>query len=80
MGQTTGISWTHHTANFWWGCRRVSPGCEHCYAERMAHRFSRPGAPYEGLTVLSKKGPRWTGRVRQSAQVHGHARDRKSVV
>ena len=33
MGQTTGISWTHHTANFWIGCQKVSPGCEHCYAE-----------------------------------------------
>ena len=36
MGQTTGISWTHHTANFWWGCQRVSPGCENCYAEFLA--------------------------------------------
>jgi protein gp37 len=30
----------------------------------MAHRFSGPGAPYEGLTRLGKRGPRWTGRVR----------------
>jgi len=36
MGATTGISWTDHTANFWWGCQRVSPGCEHCYAETLA--------------------------------------------
>lgn len=36
MGQTTGIAWTDHTANFWWGCQRVSPGCEHCYAEQLA--------------------------------------------
>ena len=36
MGQVTGISWTDHTANFWWGCQRVSPGCEHCYAEQLA--------------------------------------------
>jgi protein gp37 len=36
MGETTGISWTHATFNPWWGCTRVSPGCEHCYAEQLA--------------------------------------------
>lgn len=36
MAELTGISWTDHTANFWWGCQRVSPGCEHCYAETLA--------------------------------------------
>lgn len=36
MGQITGISWTDHTLNPWWGCQRVSPGCEHCYAETLA--------------------------------------------
>lgn len=24
--------------NPWWGCQRVSPGCEHCYAESFAKR------------------------------------------
>lgn len=36
MGESTGISWTDHTFNPWWGCQRVSPGCEHCYAEKLA--------------------------------------------
>jgi protein gp37 len=35
MGRETGIAWTDHTANFWMGCQRVSPGCEHCYAEAL---------------------------------------------
>lgn len=39
MGATTGITWTDSTQNFWWGCSRVSPGCEHCYAEEWAGRF-----------------------------------------
>ncbi len=38
MGTTTAISWTDHTFNPWWGCQRVSPGCEHCYAETFAKR------------------------------------------
>ena len=38
MGETTAIGWTDHTFNPWWGCERVSPGCQHCYAERFAKR------------------------------------------
>lgn len=38
MGQDSKIEWTHHTFNPWWGCVRVSPACEHCYAEAFAKR------------------------------------------
>lgn len=42
MGKTTGISWTDHTFNPWWGCVEVSPACDACYArvwaERMGHQ------------------------------------------
>ena len=38
MGQDTAIAWTDHTFNPWWGCERVSPGCQHCYAETFAKR------------------------------------------
>ena len=34
MAETTGISWTDATMNPWIGCSKVSPGCDHCYAER----------------------------------------------
>ena len=36
------IAWTDHTFNPWWGCVRVSPGCEHCYAETFAKRMGMP--------------------------------------
>lgn len=36
MGEITKIAWTDHTFNPWIGCQRVSPGCEHCYAEEQA--------------------------------------------
>lgn len=65
MGDKTGIEWTDATWNPIRGCSRVSAGCEHCYAERQAHRMNHPGGPYEGLTVLGKHGPRWTGKMRQ---------------
>jgi len=63
----TRISWTNATWNPMRGCSRMSAGCEHCYAERMAARFSGPGQPYEGLTRLmrsTERGARWTGEVR----------------
>ncbi len=61
------IEWTGRTWNPTRGCSRVSPGCEHCYAETTAHRFSRPGMAYHGLVKLTKKGPRWNGRMRLEA-------------
>lgn len=36
--QNSKIEWTHHTYNPWWGCVKVSPGCEHCYAESLSKR------------------------------------------
>lgn len=38
MGKMTGISWTDHTFNPWWGCTKVSAGCDHCYAETFDKR------------------------------------------
>lgn len=38
MGKETGIAWTTHTYNPWWGCMKVSPGCTNCYAESWDHR------------------------------------------
>jgi protein gp37 len=38
MGKDTGISWTDHTFNPWWGCTKVSAGCDHCYAEAFDKR------------------------------------------
>jgi len=64
MATLTTIEWTEATWNPVRGCSRVSEGCEHCYAERMAHRFSADGLPYAGLTRLSRQGePRWSGKV-----------------
>jgi protein gp37 len=34
MAENSNIEWTDHTFNPWIGCTKVSPGCDHCYAER----------------------------------------------
>lgn len=48
MAENSAIEWTHHTFNPWWGCAKVSPGCDHCYAERDAGRFT-PGKTLWGV-------------------------------
>lgn len=60
----TSIAWTDRTWNPTRGCRRISPGCANCYAERQGYRFSGAGLPYEGLVRLGANGPQWTGRGR----------------
>lgn len=40
MGDGTGIEWTDATWNPTVGCTKVSPGCDHCYAETFVNRFA----------------------------------------
>jgi protein gp37 len=66
MSGKTKIEWTDATWSPVRGCARVSRGCEHCYAERMAAR-GLPGlnSPTTGLpfATITPSGPRWTGPV-----------------
>lgn len=43
MSTSTGIEWTDATWNPVTGCTKVSPGCKHCYAERLAARLQAMG-------------------------------------
>lgn len=38
MAENSKIEWTNHTFNPWWGCTKVSPACDNCYAEAWAKR------------------------------------------
>ena len=31
--------WWHKSFNPWYGCTKISPACDHCFAENMANRF-----------------------------------------
>jgi len=55
--EISAISWTKSTFNPWMGCQRVSPACEHCYAEALV--TGRMG--YSGDRALW--GPRAERRV-----------------
>jgi len=54
MSDNTGIEWTDATWNPVTGCTKVSPGCDHCYAETFAERFRGvPGHHFErGFDVV----------------------------
>ncbi|APW38489.1 hypothetical protein RD110_15820 [Rhodoferax koreense] len=52
MSAASKIEWTDSTLNWWEGCTKVGPGCNHCYAEARNARFGGgqsvnwgPGAP-----------------------------------
>lgn len=45
MAINSSIEWTESTWNPVTGCTKVSPGCKHCYAERMALRLQAMKQP-----------------------------------
>jgi len=70
----TKIEWADETWNPVAGCTKVSRGCDHCYAERMARRLAamaradiaagrNPGAKTYYQDVIGSNG-KWTGSVR----------------
>lgn len=66
MGDRTGIEWSDATWNPVAGCTKVSAGCKHCYAERMAWRLRRmeESRGESGVygAVVDERG-RWNGRM-----------------
>jgi len=66
MADNSKIEWTDATWNPVVGCSKVSAGCEHCYAERMAARLARMGkvAHYRDVAY----GGEWTGRIEVAGQ------------
>lgn len=53
--KNSGINWTDHTANFWWGCFKVSDGCKNCYAESLSKRY---GKDIWGPPATTKREPK----------------------
>jgi protein gp37 len=43
LGDHSPIEWTDATWNPVTGCTKISPGCKHCYAERLAGRLQAMG-------------------------------------
>lgn len=54
MSAKTSIEWTDYSWNPVSGCDKVSPGCDHCYAETIATRFAGTKAYPDGFKVTLK--------------------------
>jgi protein gp37 len=78
MGENSKIEWCDHTFNPWMGCQKVSPGCDHCYAEAMMdHRYKkvRWGAHGERIRTSEqnwKKPIQWNAQARTFIKENGH--------
>lgn len=82
MAEHSKIEWTHingnpgHTFNPWWGCQRVSPACEHCYAETFSKRLGKKvwGVTAERLFFGDKHWQEplaWHRKAIKKAERHG---------
>lgn len=56
MAENSAIDWTDATVNFWWGCTKVGPGCDHCYAEAWAKRTGRVATYERGVPRVKIAG------------------------
>lgn len=78
MAENSAISWTDHTYNAWEGCTKVSPACDHCYAERdRDHRYGTvqwgAGMPRRRMSEATRKKPhKWEREAEAFKAQHGH--------
>jgi protein gp37 len=58
VGSGSQVGWTDHTINPWWGCQRISTGCDNCYAAAFDKRM---GGGYwsDGVTPGRTKPETW---------------------
>lgn len=78
MAEVTGIEWTDSTFNPWWGCTKISPACDHCYA---ADLDKRTGGNHWGNVPRRRTGEknwneprRWQKRAAEFFANHGRKR------
>ncbi len=76
MGEQTGISWTDHTFNSWWGCTKIAPGCDNCYADAFD---KRTGGDYWNPHMRSRRtsDANWRKIYKWNEQAKHEGRSRK---
>ena len=72
MAENSNIEWCDHTFNPWIGCQKVSPGCDHCYAEAMMDkRYGRVQWGPHGERVRTSQN-NWNMPLRWAKKANGH--------
>lgn len=59
MAENTAIEWASHTFNPWIGCTKISPACDHCYAEAWNQRYE--GGKNWGPQAPRRRTKNWGG-------------------
>ena len=76
MGKNSSIEWTDHTFNPWWGCAKVSPGCENCYAETWARRVGeKVWGPRQSRRFFGEK--HWNEPLRWNSDAESQQRRKR---
>ncbi|HIH2617933.1 TPA: phage Gp37/Gp68 family protein [Burkholderia cenocepacia] len=77
MSENSKIEWTDHTFNPFIGCTKVSPGCDHCYAEHLMdtrlHKvvWGAHGERVRTSAVTWREPIRWNERHAEFFAAHG---------
>lgn len=69
MSENTKIEWATHTFNPWVGCTKISPACDHCYAEGWAKRSGQVvwGGERKRTSIANWKLPlKWNRQAQDS--------------
>lgn len=78
MAEKTGIAWTDSTFNPWWGCTRIAPACDHCYAAALDARTGGDhwgNEPRRRTSETNWREPlQWQGRAEQFERGNGRRR------
>lgn len=74
MSANTKIEWADHTFNPWVGCTKVSPGCDHCYAEGWAKRAGKAAGVTWGGERRRTSEENWRQPLRWNAQAERESR------
>jgi len=61
MAENSAIEWCDHTFNPWWGCTKVSPACDHCYADALDRRT---GGAHWGAHAPRRRTKDWSGPMK----------------
>ncbi|MBQ0936736.1 phage Gp37/Gp68 family protein [Ideonella paludis] len=74
MAQDTKIEWADHTFNPWVGCTKVSPACDHCYAEAWAKRGGKAAGVVWGGERRRTSKSTWAAPLKWNAQAQAEGR------
>jgi protein gp37 len=77
MAENSKIEWTTNTFNPWIGCQKISPGCDHCYAETTNNQrgwvtWGPKGERKRTSEANWKKPIAWNKAADEFEREHGH--------